>query len=445
MKTFNRRKALRGIVGGGAVSVALPFLDCFLDNNGTALADGRPMPIRFGTWVWGLGVNRKAFVPVRGGNNYELMDENRCLKPVQSKFSMITELMAYRDSYENFCHYSGWVATRSGQAPALAQDRPGETIDVTVANKIGRSTRFKMLTATAQGDNRKSLSYEGQNAVIAPEFSEISFYNRLFGPGFQDPNLPTFTPDPQVVLRKSVLSGVNSDIKELTQHVGATDKARLDQYFTGVRELERQLEQQLTKPDPIPTCKVPGAPASDLPAGIEVELLAKRHNIMTDIMVLALACDQTRVFNMFYSPAQADTVKKGYDKPHHTCSHEEPVDPVLGYQKEASYFAARAMESWLYFIQAFDKFKEGDRSLLDNTLILAHSDQGLARVHSLDQMAMFLAGNAGGKIKNGYHIPGNNRTVTQVGYTALRIMGIDVPSWGTKSNLTTKPIDEVVV
>ena len=445
MNRFNRRKVLHGLVGGGAVTVGLPFLNCFLDNNGTALADGKPMPIRFGTWVWGLGVNRAAFVPKKAGTGYELPDEIACLKPVQNKFSVITELMAYRDSYENFCHYTGWVATRSGSAPAQRTERPGETIDVTVANKIGRSTRFKMLTVTAQGDNRQSLSYEGQTSVIAPEFSEIGFYQRLFGPGFQDPNLPTFTPDPQTMLRKSVLSGVTDDVKELTNYVGAEDKARLEQYFTGVRELERQLQQQLTKPEPIPTCTTGKAPEKDLPAGIEVEQLAKRHAIMTDILVLGMACDQTRVFNMFYSPAQADTTKKGYDKPHHTCSHEEPVDPVLGYQKTASWFAARAMESWLYFIQAFDKFKEGDRSLLDNTLIMGHSDQGLARIHSIDQMGMFLAGSAGGKIKNGYHIPGNNRTVTQVGFTAMKIMGLDIPSWGTKSNLTTKEIGEVMV
>ena len=51
---FNRRRLLRGMLGGGAVTLALPFLDCMLNSNGTALAGGRPLPIRFGTWNWGL-------------------------------------------------------------------------------------------------------------------------------------------------------------------------------------------------------------------------------------------------------------------------------------------------------------------------------------------------------------------------------------------------------
>ena len=55
-RSFPRREVLKGILGGGAVTVALPLLDCFLDGHGTALASGAPIPVRFGTWFWGLGV-----------------------------------------------------------------------------------------------------------------------------------------------------------------------------------------------------------------------------------------------------------------------------------------------------------------------------------------------------------------------------------------------------
>ena len=53
-KDLTRRRILRGMVGGGAVTLGLPFLDCMLNTNGTALAGGRPLPVRFGTWNWGL-------------------------------------------------------------------------------------------------------------------------------------------------------------------------------------------------------------------------------------------------------------------------------------------------------------------------------------------------------------------------------------------------------
>ena len=75
MDGFNRRRVLRGMLGGSAVSVALPMLDCFLNGNGTALADGRPMPVRFGTWFWGCGMNAKVFTPKTFGTKWELPEE----------------------------------------------------------------------------------------------------------------------------------------------------------------------------------------------------------------------------------------------------------------------------------------------------------------------------------------------------------------------------------
>ena len=166
---------------------------------------------------------------------------------------------------------------------------------------------------------------------------------------------------------------------------------------------------------------------------------------MTDLMVMAIACDQTRVFNMSYSNASSNTTKAGYEKPHHTTTHEERVDDALGYQPNCSWFTRRSMESWAYFVDAFTKIKEGDGTLLDNCLIYANSDHGYARVHSLDGMAMFTAGKAGGKIKTGLHIDGGASACTRLGYTAMRVMGLDIPSWGTKSNTTSKEIGEILV
>ena len=54
-KKTTRRQVLKGLMGGGVVSVYLPFLECFLNDSGTALADGAPLPVRFGTWYWAMG------------------------------------------------------------------------------------------------------------------------------------------------------------------------------------------------------------------------------------------------------------------------------------------------------------------------------------------------------------------------------------------------------
>ncbi|WP_129782417.1 DUF1552 domain-containing protein [Peristeroidobacter soli] len=444
MSNWSRRRVLRGIVNGGVVSVGLPLLNCFLNDNGTAHADGRPLPVRFGTWFWGCGMSAKVFVPTKFGTNYDLPEEIKAFKPIQQHMNMLTNYTAFLDGNENLCHFSGWVATRAGHAPKSREDRPGETIDITIANQIGRTSRFKTLTATATGEPRTTVSYEGVNSPTMPEYTALHLYQRIFGSEFQDPNAPTFTPSPAVMVRKSVLSGVMDDVKKLNRRVGAEDRARLDQYFTSLRHLEQQFDQQLQRPDPIAACKAPPVIKDDVPAGRDFELVARRHKIMSELMAMAVACDQTRVFNLAYSAPFADTVRAGYEKPHHSATHEEGIDEERGYQPEVSWFTRRAMDGWVELVQAFANVKEGDGTLLDNCFIMGNSDHGLARIHSLDGMAMFTAGRAGGQLKTGLHIDGAGSPTTRLSYTALRLMGVNANSFGSKSNATSKEISEIV-
>ena len=445
MYGLNRRRVLQGMLNGGAVTVGLPLLNCFLNGNGTALADGRPMPVRFGTWFWGLGRTQKIFDPKGVGTNWELPEEIAALAPVKSQINLFTNLTAFRDTFENLCHYTGWVIFRTGIAPENQTHRPGETLDVTVANAVGRTTRFKNLTTTATGDVRVAMSYENQNSPNNPDASPIAFYTKLFGPDFPNPNADSFTPSPRVMVRRSVLSGVMDDVKTLQAKVGAEDRQRLDEYFTGLRHLEHQFDQQLTKPEPIASCQPPAAVKTEPPRGNDSALTSQRHNAMTDLLAMAVACDQTRVFNMFYSNASANTTKAGYEKPHHTTTHEERIDEELGYQPIASWYLRRSMESWAYYVSAFAKIKEGDGTLLDNCLIFANTDHGYARVHTLDGMPAFTAGKAGGKVKTGLHIDCGNTAGSRLGLTCMKVMGVDITTWGTKSNTTTKPIAEMLV
>jgi hypothetical protein len=445
MNTPNRRRILRGALQGGAVTVALPLLNCFLDGNGAALASGRPLPVRFGTWFWGLGMNKAIFIPKTVGANYDLPDEIAALAPVRQHLNIFTNYRVIRDANPNLCHFTGWVALRSGMVPSGRGDLPGESIDVTVAQLTGGGTRFRSLDANATGDARDSYSFRGANAVNPPEISPIEFYQRVFGADFQDPNSSNFTPSARVMMQQSVLSGVLEESKDLNRSLGVEDRARLDQYFSGLRDVERQLEHQLEKPAPIAACVKPGAPTEEIPAGLEVALVAKRHTLMTKIMVMAVACGQTNVFNMTYANSFAATVKPGYDKGHHTATHEEMIDEKLGYQPQSSWFTKQAMASWAEYVAAFAAVPEGDGTLLDNMLIYAHSDQELAKIHSIEGIPMFTAGKAGGKLKTGIHVAGAGQPGTQLGYTLLRVMGADVQSWGSQSNQTSKEIGEILV
>ena len=444
MSKLSRRRVLRGMLNGSAVTIALPFLDCFLNNNGTALASGAPIPMRFGTWSWGLGMSEAIFVPKKTGANFDLPAEIASLAPIQKHINLYTNYHVFKDAAPNLCHHSGWVILRSGIAPMTSQNRPGETIDVTVAKKIGNETRFRTLSATATGDVRDSFSYENGNSVNAPEWSPLRFYQRLFGVDFQDPNASEFTPDPRVMVRKSSLSNVLEETRALNKNLGTADRARLDQYLTGLRDLERRFDLQLTEPEPREACIVTAAP-EDLPSGLDADLVSKRHRIMTDLMLMAVACDQTRVFNMFYASAFSATTKPGYDKPHHTATHEEAVDEELQCQPNVSWYTRRAMEEWAHYVAALENIKEGDGTMLDNVLVYATTDQSFAKIHGIEGIPMFTAGRAGGRVKTGLHLDGGGSQGTRLGYTAMRLMGLDISSWGDQSNNTAKEIGEILV
>ena len=441
---LSRRRVLRGIVNGSAVAVTVPLLDCFLDSKGKAYANGAPLPVRFGTWGWGLGMTKSIFVPQKVGADFDLPEEIASLAPVKDKINLYTNFTAFRDANPNLCHTTGWIILRSGTAPANTIARPGETIDVTIGKKIGTTTRFPSITVSSTGDPRDTYSYESANSINNAEGSPLALYQTIFGTDFQDPNAKEFHPSPKIMVRQSVLSGVMEDAKRLQASVGAEDKARLDQYFTSLRELEHQLDRQLEKPEPREACHVASAP-KDLKTGVDYQLVAERHKLFTDLLVMAVACDQTRVINMTYSKSFASTTKPGYEKPHHTATHEEPIDEKLGYQPMSSWFLRRSFENWAYFVEAFSKVKEGDGTLLDNMLVYGATDQSFAKIHSIEGLPMFTAGTAGGKFKTGLHIDGGGTANTRLGYTIMKTMGVDAPSWGTQSNTTSKEIGEILI
>ena len=440
----SRRRVLRGMLNGAAVAVSLPILDIFLNSNGAAMADtGKPLPMRFGTWFWGLGVDNAIFVPKTTGANFALPKQLEALEAVKQHVNVYSNFNIFNDGRPNLCHYSGWVALRCGSAPSSRTSKPGQSLDCAVADRIGAGSRFSTINLAATGQPRDSLSFRDADSMNPADISPMEFYQKVFGADFVNPNSGSFTPDPKVMIRKSVLSSVAEQSKAMEQTLGAADRARLDQYYTSVRELENRLALQLEKPAPAPYCKIPKAP-NELPVGLDVDRVAERHKAMVDLLVMALACNQSKVFNMLYSDSGSSLTRNGQDKTHHGYTHEEAMDPVLGYQPNAAWFVGRAMESWAYLIKAMADTREGDGSLLDHSLLYAHSDCNLAKTHSISGIPMFTAGNLNGRVKTGLHIDGNGEAGTRLGYTLQRLFDVPIASWGTQSMETSHDLGEML-
>lgn len=447
MTDWNRRKVLKGMLNGAAVTVAIPILDCFLDGNGEALAAGAPLPTRFGTWFWGCGINEKRFYPDKVGTEFEFKDETKALDPFKKNITIFSGYNAILDGQPNLTHWSGIMAALSGTVPAKGGNGVGtalgSTLDCLVADHIGAGTRFKSIQTACTGQSNVSYSMRAGNTVNPSEVDPVSLYKRLFGPEFQDPNSGVFKPDPNVMLQQSVLSSVKDGREDLMRSIGSNDRARLDQYFTSLREVEQQLAVQLEPPAPAESCLVPKAPEALAP-GTTWEDATKMHDKLTDLLVMALACNQTRVFHMALSAAVSNLRKAGQSVALHELTHEEPIDSKLGYQIEATYFLEQSMDVFASLLKKMEAVKEGNGTLLDHSLILALSESNLAKFHTLESLPMIVAGSANGRWKPGQHISGKGDTVARVGLTVQQSLGMPIGSWGTGANATSRPITEVL-
>jgi hypothetical protein len=449
-KNKTRRNILRGMLNGGAVAVALPFLDCFLDGNGEALASGAPVPVRFGTWYWGMGHTPGHAVRERTDvGEIEFLEECKALIPYRPYINYFGGFNTPLDGRSNYPHESGWIGSRTGAVPSRNGEIPAPTFDLLIADAIGGGTRFRNIDLSSMGNPMETYTARNTFSRSGAETSPVAFYARMFGPDFADPNKADFKPDPRVMVRKSVLSGIDDESKQLMKSLGAVDQARLDEYFTSIRQLEDQLALQLEKPPANEACHIPPAPPASTVAreanAVVIEEVRATHKILTQILVMALACNQTKVFNMVYSDNFSRVRRAGETYTHHVLTHEEQADPKLGYQPTAFWFNCRTMDACAEFIDAFAKMKEGAGTLLDNMLVFAGSETSFARIHSVDNIPVMTFGKAGGRIKTGLHVVGNGDPVTRVGFTCMRVMGMPIEEWGVKSLRVTKPIGEILV
>ena len=444
MFRISRRRLLRGLFDGAAVSLAVPLLDCLLNDSGTAFASGAPLPVRFGTWFWGLGVTDSRWKPATVGANYEVGPELKPIEAYKDKISILSGFGVPLDGKTNIPHVSGGIAIRTGVA-ATSKRLPAPSFDVLIADQIGTTSRFRSIDLSATRDVTNSLSGRGGGGLNPAEISPLNLYSRLFGADFADPNSAEFSPNPLIMARRSVLSSFAEQRKAMRRELGSRDRERLDQYFTALRQTEQQLAIQLEKPVPLDACKIPGVPADTTPEGNQIEHVSANHKTMAQLLAMALACDQTRVFNLSFNNSSSALTKVGSTISHHQLTHEEAVDPDLGYQPESTWFVERCMEAFGVFIDALGTFKEGDGTLLDNCLVAAHSESAFAKLHTIDGVPMMLAGRAGGRVRTGLHVDGAGTSVSRVGLTLQQVMGVPVGAWGIGSLQTNKVLSELLI
>jgi hypothetical protein len=439
---LSRRNLLRGMIGGAAVGVGVPLLDIFLDNNGVAFAQtGRPIPVRFGTWIWGCGMIQSKWVPTTTGASYQMPADLAPLEPYRDRLAILSGFDVKLDGVPNKPHITGCLGLRTG-IPVPDENVRAPTFDVLIAQQMGSDTRFRSLEMSASGLD-KSYSYQAAGSPNPSETSAAALYRRVFVDGFQDPNSAAFVPDTGIIARHSVLSAVSDDRQRLMRTLGASDRRRMDEYFTSIRQIEQQLALQLEPPAPVENFTMPAPPTGGDPDS-EIASVMASHRVMAGLLATALQSNQTRVFNMLFSDTTSNLRQAGQSTTHHTLTHEEPTDPTLGYQVQHAWFATQSMIAWREFLDAIDGIQEGDGTLLDHSVILAHSDCSEAKAHAVEGIPVMIAGNGSGAVRTGYHLAGNGDSIARVGLSIQQAMGVQVEKWGSLSMETNRTITELV-
>jgi hypothetical protein len=399
---LNRRSALKGMAG---VSLGLPWLETVLW--GADKKEAAKHPLRFGVIYQPNGINPFEWTPEGTGADYKLSKTLRPLEPIRDEVLVLTnlnhDLKKGRDRPTSG-HYGGTsnFLVGTGVKRSMGSDiQCGVSVDQAAARKLADQTLLPSLelstepewTGVDTGERitqlyGNSISWLTPTTPLARErFPRLAF-DRLFGKtsGLGD--------------TRSVIDMTLESISGLMKTVSQDDRHRLDEYLTSVRSLEKKLNFSEKNQRPVPKSLLAGRIPEPGRAKSHDEHLSR----MIDIMTLAFQTDRTRVatFMMGRSSSGIDFsfVDKICGGLHGMAHHANRKEKLEGYQIANEYCVGKYVE----FLQKLHAIKEGERSLLDNSMIMFGNNMRDGNSHTSANLPILLAGRAGGQLKPGRHI-----------------------------------------
>jgi hypothetical protein len=441
---LNRRTFLRGsLLGTAGVSIALPLLDAMLDDTASALADGTPLPRRFGVVHWGNGILHSSWVPKEVGPGFalpasfsafsapELRPYLTLVTGTNHRFSTPGHIPA-RGIALSSSHDTVYVA--ASNAPGYrGQNHPEPTLDVIVREALrgqasGRDSIHLAVTRSNPYFGNSSWG-PGGRTFNTPESSPVALFDALFGAVPSDPS----DPREQALLRLgaalqvSMLDAVSEQARALQSRLGATDRRRMEAHLEGLRNLERRAQSLVDAGGVIDSgCSAPPAPGE-----VGGSQRAKAE-VMNELLATALACDITRVFSYEYSANQSNFV---YGELGINGSHHDDISHQLSSRGgDMTRIVGLVVGGVADLAERLRQKTEGTGNVLDNTLILGTSEHANANQHNWTDHPFFLVGKAGGRIRAGQHYrhpnPGSNYDAPRVLLTAVRAVGVPLERLG---------------
>jgi len=440
-----RRTFLRG--AGAALS--LPMLDAMRPVRSALGAesalDAATPPVRFAALYFPNGAWMKNWIPEKDGEAFELPFTLTPLEKVRSEVLVLSGLDK-ANSRQGDGHYAKTANFLTGfpitKTTGSDVNVGGASLDQFAAQKIGRLTPLPSLELAIDpvisgidsqvGFTRLYGSYISWRAADVPMAREINprlAYQRLFG-AKDGRGLPVDDPQARDDAR-SLLDMALEDARRLRGRLGRDDQHKLDEYMDAVRSVEQRLafhaqpDRRVWKPS-----NVPNHPAEPEVTGVENH--QEHVRLMLELILLAFWTDSTRLATFMFANSVSNKnfsqLIEGVSAGHHEVSHHQnEKDKLEQYSKINRWH----VEQFAYLLDRMRQIREGEGTLLDNSMILCGSGLSDGNAHSPDNLPILLGGRGGAAFRTGRHICSEKNTpLCNLYVPVLQRLGVPVNQFG---------------
>ncbi len=430
-KALARRTFLRGM----GTAVALPFLDAMVP--ALAMGAAAKAPVRMAFAYVPNGIDMHNWNPEYEGKLQELPRILKPMEPFRDDILLLGNLThnggrALLDGAGDHGRCCGAYLTGVQPRKSFVDIKCGVSMDQIVANKIGSQTRFPSLElgmddARQAGDcdsgyscaYTNNLAWRSETQPLPPVLNPRILFERLFGNGER------LTPEARArrdKYRKSILDFVADDTKKLETTLGPTDKRKLDEYLTSVRQIELQLQKAESDNRQID-------PGMDKPYGVPPDF-AEHFKLMTDMITVAFQADLTRVVTFLVTREGTSRSYReiGIPDGHHPLTHHRGDTATIEKVTQINSYHVKQVAAW---IEKLKSIKEGDGSLLDNSMIVYGAGLSDGNRHSHEDLPTMVVGKAGGALKPGRRIVYRKETpMSNMFLTMMDVMGVPTEHFG---------------
>jgi len=429
---FSRRLFL----GGAGVALALPTLVSLGPLSRTSRADTPTRPRRLVFLYTPNGMHMPSWTPSTTGTTWSspILDDLGDMKAQTLVISGLRNLPGQPDGAGDHGAGTGAYLTCTKVLKTEGDDiKSGISVDQVAAPVLGRDTRYKSIELGLEGGAAlggcdsgyscaytRNIAWTGEKTPLPKIVNPRVVFDRLFA-GY-DPSVTAEVRDRRLRQRKSILDWVRTDANTLSSRASASDRQKLDEYLTGVREVESRLV------DDGPTCEAPAAP----PTAYDVD---QHFELMADLLVIAFKCDLSRVSTFMLANAGSGRNYTWLDPSviggHHDISHHQDDPENFRKLEVINRWEVRKAASLARKLHAVVD-DEGD-SLLDQSLIYMSSEISDGNSHSHRDLPVLLLGKGGGTVTPGRHIRRNDQPMANLFLAMLGAVDVPANTFGADS------------